>query len=694
MKKNTLWIILAIIGLLASWLVPMDVSANPGPGKFAVLISTGRTTADDTMYHSEYWYDLVLTYKMLIDKGFTHDHIYVLYGNGTDFASSHASYQNPYSNPITDYAVSRTDIQNIFNWLASGNASQGIPALTNNDLLFIWWMGHGVGDASCNTSFAVSTTGEYVSDAELATWTSAVSYQRRAFVFMTCHSGGAMGNLQNATTVTMPSCTCTQTSISNMYDVVHGEWTYWVDGALQELLPSGTTVASDADNNNLVSLQETFNWGSAQPMGTMPQLSDIGAIAPCTFIQLDEPGKTVEIYSRDHLNDDGTVPSYYEEWYHGPDLWVRYAEDGDTYDTHQEPEFGATNYVYANVHNIGCAAANNISVAFSWVETTGWSNPAAWHPINTASIASLLPLSSTRVHVTWNTVPVPGVYCLHTRLNVTGDLENTYGEAYLDNNKVQVNVTVADSWAGAGGGWFFFIENGGKESAPIDLVFNTLDTPSGTTVHLELPPNLKFEDVRGAKSFQREDRWTVLEIPAGAKEPATIVGVQMKPGEKQRAIMTLTLPENTKIGEEAAIIFEEQVKGKVMGGIQFISRTAEPEIVMCNLLRTKVNVFRSLGEVFGLDEAVRISKISEEMVESGKCRDTEAFTKAMTEIATLEYSIGKKLQDRSAEYGAQYVRATEKLSEAVDKQSLPAIVEAQQEVLLYVSIILADALAR
>jgi hypothetical protein len=115
---------------------------------------------------------------------------------------------------------------------------------------------------------------------------------------------------------------------------------------------------------------------------------------------------------------------------------------------------------------------------------------------------------------------------------------------------------------------------------------------------------------------------------------------------------------------------------------------------MCNLLRTKVNVFRSLGEVFGLDEAVRISKISEEMVESGKCRDTEAFTKAMTEIATLEYSIGKKLQDRSAEYGAQYVRATEKLSEAVDKQSLPAIVEAQQEVLLYVSIILADALAR
>lgn len=692
MKKHTLWLVPVIIALLTGWLMPLDASAHPGPGKFAVLISTGRTTADNTWYHSEYWYDLVLTYNMLMENGFTHDHIYVLYGNGTDFASTHAAYQNPYTNPITDYAVNRTNIQNIFNWLATGNTTEGIPALTNNDFLYAWWMGHGGGDASCNTSFSVSTTGESVTDADLATWTGAISYRRRAFVFMTCHSGGAMDNLQGNTTVTMPSCTCVQNSYSAMYDVVHGEWTYWVDGALRELLPTGAAVNSEADGNNLVSLQETFNWGSGQPMSSTPQLSDVGSIAPCVFVRLEEPGENVEIFSKDHVNDDATVPSNYEEWFHGPDLWVRHAQDGGT--THQEPEYGQPNYVYANVHNIGCAAANNITVDFSWVEQTGWSNPAMWNPIGTAPIASLPSLNSTTVNVPWTTVPLPGDYCLHTRLNVTGDLENADGQAFMDDNKVQINVTVEDNWAGAGWGWFFFIENGGEEFVPIDLIFDILATLPGTAVRLELPPDLKFEGVERAEVFQSEDEWTVLEIPAGTKEPVRVVGVQLEPGERRRAILTLTLPEEAKVGEETMVTFEEQVEGKVMGGIKFVSRAAEPKIVMCDLLREKINVFRGLAEVFGLDEAAEVAEICQEMVRSGECGDKGAFIDSMTKIAKLEYAMGEKLQEISAEYGSRYVRATGKLLRAIEEQHSPAIVEAQQEVLLYASIILTDALTR
>ena len=691
MKRKKGWGILLVLTLLAGWLMPLQASAQAG-AKYAVLISTGRTTADDTWYHSEYWYDLVLTYNMLIEKGFTHDRIYVLYGNGTDFASSHADYQNPYPDPITDYAVSRANIQNIFNWLAAGSVAEGITALTNNDFLFVWWMGHGSGGASCNTSFSVSTTAESVADTDLANWTSAIAYRRRAFVFMTCHSGGAMDNLQNATTVTMPSCTCTQGSSSDMYDVVHGEWTYLVDGALRELLPAGGVVNSDADSNDLVSLQETFTWGSAQPMGSTPQLSDVGGIAPCVFIRLEEPGEDVEIFSKDHANDDATVPSDYETWYHGPDLWVRHIQDGLT--THEKPEYGQTNYVYANVHNIGCAAANNISVEFSWVEQTGWSNMALWNTIDTATIASLPSLNSTTVNVPWATVPLPGVYCLHTRLNVVDDPENADGRAFMDDNKVQINVDVENNWAGAGWSRFFFIENGGEEFVPIDLVFDIQATLPGTAIRLELPPDLKFEDVRGAKVFESEDGWTVLEIPARAEEPVLVVGIPMEPGERERAILRLTLPEETEIGKEATIVFEERVKGKVMGGIQFISRAAEPKIVMCDLLREKINVFRGLAEVFGLDEAAKVAELAAEMVESGECGDERAFVNAMTEIAELELDLGETLQEISEEYGPRYARATETLWRAIEEEHPPSIAEAQQEVLLYTSMVLADALTQ
>ena len=692
MRKHRLWLVLVITAILSGSMMPLGTEASPGPGKFAVLISTGTTTLDDQLFHSEYWYDLVLMYNMLVEKGFTHDHIYVLYGLGTDFASTHADYQNPYPSPITDYAVSRANIQNIFNWLATGNAAEGIPALTNNDFLFVWWMGHGGGGAHCNTSFSVSTTAESVTDAELATWTGAITYRRRAFVFMTCHSGGAMDNLQGSTTVTMPSCTCTQGSDSDTYDVVHGEWTYWVDGALRELLPTGAVVNSDADSNTLVSLQETFNWGSGQPMSSTPQLSDVGGIAPCVFIRLEEPGEDIEIYSRDHVNDDATVPSNYETWYHGPDLWVRHAQDGGT--TPQNPEYDWTNYVYANVHNIGCAAANNITVDFSWVAPTGWSNPAMWNPIGTATITSLSSVASTTVNVPWTTVPLPGDFCLHTRLNVTGDSENADGRAFMDDNKVQINVTVEDTWAGAGWGWFFFVENGGQEFVPIDLIFDTLDVLPGTVVRLELPPDLKFEGVEGAKVFRDEDGWTVVEIPAEAKEPAMVLGVQLKPGERQRAILKLTLPEGTEIGKEAMIIFEEQVKGEVMGGIRFVGRAAEPRTVMCGLLREKINVFYGLAEVFGLDEAAKVAEICKEIVASGECGDEKTFMSGMAQIVELEYVVGEKLQEISAEYGPRYARASEKLWKAIDEHNLPAIVETQQEVLLYASIVLADALTR
>ncbi len=66
----------------------------------------------------------------------------------------------------------------------------------------------------------------------------------------------------------------------------------------------------------------------------------------------------------------------------------------------------------------------------------------------------------------------------------------------------------------------------------------------------------------------------------------------------------------------------------------------------------------------------------------------------MAEIARPERAIGKKLRENDPLYGERYFMATEALLKAIERGELPAIVEAQQDVLLYASIILTDALTR
>ena len=67
---------------------------------------------------------------------------------------------------------------------------------------------------------------------------------------------------------------------------------------------------------------------------------------------------------------------------------------------------------------------------------------------------------------------------------------------------------------------------------------------------------------------------------------------------------------------------------------------------------------------------------------------------AMTEIAKLELDLGETLQEISEEYGPRYARATETLWRAIEEEYPPSIAEAQQEVLLYTSMVLADALTQ
>jgi hypothetical protein len=257
-----------------------------GCEKYAVLISTGNTTADNSLYHSEYWYDLFLQYQALRDNGFDDNKIYVLYGNGTDFATAHADYDATavFGHSITDKPVSKANVQAVFNDLVSKVGSF--------DYLYVWWMGHGGGSGpgSCDLTMHIATTGETVTDAELATYMNAIgSYNKRSVTVMTCHSGGMLDNFNTAgsNTLVLTSSTCPQYSSSTTTTCNHrghAELNYTHPTALREKDPCGASVASDSSGNGLVSLGEAHDYNLANVASSTPQLGDPDGIAGTTEI--------------------------------------------------------------------------------------------------------------------------------------------------------------------------------------------------------------------------------------------------------------------------------------------------------------------------------------------------------------------------------------------------------------------------
>ena len=85
--------------------------------KYAVLISGDLA---ETGY-DEFWNDVVLMREALIDNDFPANHVYVLYGDGSDYFD--AGRTNPQYRPspaITDLAATSANITAVFNGLANG----------------------------------------------------------------------------------------------------------------------------------------------------------------------------------------------------------------------------------------------------------------------------------------------------------------------------------------------------------------------------------------------------------------------------------------------------------------------------------------------------------------------------------------------------------------------------------------------
>jgi len=703
--------------------------------KYAVIVVAEHVPADPTPVVLGFWNGAVLTYDMLRENGFQPDHIIVLYGQGESvadytptesFISAVMPRDSRYADEqMSDRLATGSEIQRVFQCLAEGstevegNGCDSIPKLSEHDFLFVFWTGHGRSPVD-NVRFEIGTSPGYISSQDLKGWMNNMRLSRRVFLFTTCRAAGItsyFGSL-GTNTVVMPACIVDEEGGGSHSVIAHllqvpptgatvrqFDWTYWVAYALSDVRPPGISDVPDPDydENSLVSIEEADRWAKAQqPNPTPPDITDKDTMAPCIFIRTDRPGEGVQLFSRDHENDGSTVPSNTEPWYHGPDLWVRHNADGVP--VHENPRYDSENFVYARVHNIGCSGLDDVKANLSWSYPSGWMDQSSWNPIGaSAPVRVAKGTSVTLPPVQWGDVPVPGSYCLHLKLEAPGDMPNTHGEAFLDNNKVQVNVSVMGVAADEPAMAFFFVENRADGTRAVDLEFDLSRVPEGARIEVEFPPTARFRGIFGGSVRRTGDGWTVLElgpqakagIPVSTTRLARVTGLRMAGRSRIRALLSISVPHGPQPRRPVELVFEEVVDGETKGGIRFVAVPfADVPESLCEVIRVEARLFRNIADRLGLEGAGCMADGLEAISSPRRCGGLTGLREVEAVGRACRKRLIQALMEVAPIFGSRFAKADHRLNLALSDRDVSAAVSAEQARLLYASIILDELQSR
>ena len=226
-----------------------------------------------------FWNDTVWMYKTLLNNGYKPENIFVLYGDGIDYASANAKYRHP--STVTDFPASPTWVNKVFDGLKNGDAPNSLPKLDSNDTLFVWTFDHGGGGMNAT----LSLRGGSITDTAFATKLNAIPYASRAIFMQQCRSGGFIDNLQNSKTFIATACrfdenarpadTENETVGGKLYN--HGEFNSHITTALDRLKPTGGVINADTNSDGKISAREMSEWNRThENLPENPVMSDGG----------------------------------------------------------------------------------------------------------------------------------------------------------------------------------------------------------------------------------------------------------------------------------------------------------------------------------------------------------------------------------------------------------------------------------
>ncbi len=158
---------------------------------------------------------------------------------------------------------------------------------------------------------------------------------------------------------------------------------------------------------------------------------------------------TTDLWAKDKPWDTGLEPdpaTAANNMWESRDIWVRKVDDGLT--THQNPEFGQTNFVNVRFYNQGTAKAKQVTVTLYWAKASaGLAWPIDWHTIGSA-VTDLDASGTATVVVPW--LPAfEGHVCLLARILSAQDplpveVADPNVNVRNSNNLVWRNVNVVD----------------------------------------------------------------------------------------------------------------------------------------------------------------------------------------------------------------------------------------------------------
>lgn len=294
-----------------------------------------------------------------------------------------------------------------------------------------------------------------------------------------------------------------------------------------------------------------------------------------TVVPHEEPQP--EVLCRDHVRDDGSVPSNVNVavLWESPDIWVRWAPD--YVPIHQHPRAGQTNYIHVRVRNSGNVAVDGITVyVYASQAATSLRWPDDWGTaVGTAVISHLGAGASTVVVIPWDG-NIDGHVCFLTHLDATQDPLTYPGWVPFDNNVCQKNVQVIEEpsrWSDN----TVVIANPNSQANPSDVGVASDSLPPGSSVVVSMDPDMfnRWEEAGGtASGGQVMAGQNAVQFPVSASGTisGTISRLPLAPDEETTATVDVVLPGGTQsqqLGSDPEVSLTQWVGGEIVGGNTF-----------------------------------------------------------------------------------------------------------------------------
>jgi hypothetical protein len=324
-----------------------------------------------------------------------------------------------------------------------------------------------------------------------------------------------------------------------------------------------------------------------------------------------------DLYMKDQITDAGLEPNpdNVSPYYVSPDIWVRNANDGGT--THQNPEYGQTNYVYVKVRNRGyiastgtgdnlklywAKASTGLSWTFPW---TGATYNCSGNPlsiggiIGTQAVAAISAGSYTTLVFPWNP-PKPddfqpcfgadaSHFCLLARIETSvavpygmafPETTNLWNNVRNNNNIVWKNISIVDVLPNTSIVRTSVLLTGGKligRSFTItDLAFNVPGDKGNNNILTVADVDIDLGDftkpwlsaggkVEGGRMYEDKNGKILIRLIASK---GTIYGIPVDPA--QMGSVTVAIMQKTFSPGKLFLFDVQQLdRGTIVGGERF-----------------------------------------------------------------------------------------------------------------------------